>query len=206
MNRPRTIMWYILENPSDEIEQEDEVDDESQFSMNPVENVKLIKFQTPVSNQFPIFNKLVPFSFWTGLTDFELTIEIAQQISQVEGVEIFDHVSRYRFNVAIAPSFNEEEVMNNIEMVVGANLENTDDHSPMTTSPPSEDYTDADRVEVEKFIKFLNQSFPWWTLYIDEDAAYVFSSSKPGAPFVKDINKFLNEAVQINGGQIIENS
>ena len=64
------------------------------------------------------YNEKMPsgkiFNFWIGHTNFDITHSIKEKIEQVDGIEILDVFTRYRFRIAIAKSFRDREVMNNI--------------------------------------------------------------------------------------------
>lgn len=58
------------------------------------------------------------FKFWIGHTNFNITPNIANIIEQVEGIEILDVFTRYRFRIAIGKAFKDRDVMNNIQEAV----------------------------------------------------------------------------------------
>ena len=58
------------------------------------------------------------FNFWTGHTSFSITAPIASNIEKIEGIEVLDILTRYRFRVGIAKLFMDREVMNAIQEVV----------------------------------------------------------------------------------------
>ena len=54
------------------------------------------------------------FNFWIGHTNFDITHNVKETIEAVDGIEILDVFTRYRFRIAIGKSFTDREVMNNI--------------------------------------------------------------------------------------------
>lgn len=58
------------------------------------------------------------FKFWIGHTNFNITSNIASIIEKVDGVEIFDVFTRYRFRIAIGKAFKDRNVMQNIQKAV----------------------------------------------------------------------------------------
>lgn len=58
------------------------------------------------------------FKFWIGHTNFNISQKIASVIEEVEGVEILDIFTRYRFRVAIGQAFKDREVMQNIQEAI----------------------------------------------------------------------------------------
>ena len=58
------------------------------------------------------------FNFWTGHTSFSITAPIATRIEKIEGIEVLDILTRYRFRVGIAKLFRDREVMSAIQEVI----------------------------------------------------------------------------------------
>lgn len=58
------------------------------------------------------------FKFWIGHTNFNITQNIAGIIEKVDGVEILDVFTRYRFRIAIGKAFKDRNVMQNIQRAV----------------------------------------------------------------------------------------
>lgn len=54
------------------------------------------------------------FNFWLGHTNFNISDKVKYTIENIEGVEILDVFTRYRFRIAIGKCFNDSDVMNNI--------------------------------------------------------------------------------------------
>ncbi len=67
-------------------------------------------------NNTPPIGKI--FNFWTGHTSFSISSQIASQMELVEGVEVLDIYTRYRFRVGIGKLFKDREVMNAIQQVI----------------------------------------------------------------------------------------
>ena len=55
------------------------------------------------------------FKFWIGHTNFNISEKIHNLIENVEGVEILDIFTRYRFRIAIGQAFKDREVMQDIQ-------------------------------------------------------------------------------------------
>jgi hypothetical protein len=58
------------------------------------------------------------FKFWIGHTNFNITQNVASIIEKVDGVEILDIFTRYRFRIAIGKAFKDRNVMQNIQQAV----------------------------------------------------------------------------------------
>lgn len=54
------------------------------------------------------------FNFWTGHTNFNLSLPVVSIIESTEGVETLDVFTRYRFRIAIGQLFEPAMVMSNI--------------------------------------------------------------------------------------------
>jgi hypothetical protein len=63
------------------------------------------------------------FNFWTGHTNFDITLKVAALIEQVSGVETLDIFTRYRFRIAIGKAFKDATVMQEINEKVYEYLE-----------------------------------------------------------------------------------
>lgn len=55
------------------------------------------------------------FKFWIGHTNFNISEKINNLIENVNGVEILDIFTRYRFRIAIGQAFKDREVMQAIQ-------------------------------------------------------------------------------------------
>ena len=54
------------------------------------------------------------FKFWVGHANFDITHDIVFIIEQTEGVETLDVYTRYRFRISVGKSFNDRDIMSNI--------------------------------------------------------------------------------------------
>jgi len=68
------------------------------------------------------------FNFWTGHTNFNLTNKIIDTIEQIHGVETLDIFTRYRFRIAVGKCFDDSQVMNSINKIIYALLENINEY------------------------------------------------------------------------------
>jgi len=55
------------------------------------------------------------FNFWIGHTNFNLSKPVIDLIEKIDGIEIMDIFTRYRFRVGIGKCFKDNEVMDNIK-------------------------------------------------------------------------------------------
>jgi len=55
------------------------------------------------------------FKFWIGHTNFNITNDISSLIEKIDGVEILDIFTRYRFRIAIGKAFKDRDVMQKIQ-------------------------------------------------------------------------------------------
>ena len=70
-------------------------------------------------NPMEAINKM--FNFWTGHTNFSITPDVAVKIEKIEGIEVLDILTRYRFRIGIAKLFRDRNVMNKIQDIVCEN-------------------------------------------------------------------------------------
>jgi len=64
------------------------------------------------------------FNFWTGHANFPVTLDIANIIDNIDGVETLNIFTKYRFRIAIGKAFIDSDIMRNINKSVYAYLEN----------------------------------------------------------------------------------
>lgn len=64
------------------------------------------------------------FNFWIGHTNFNISQKVKQNIELIDGVEILDIFTRYRFRIAIGKCFTDSEVMLNINQRIYQLYEN----------------------------------------------------------------------------------
>ena len=70
-------------------------------------------------NPMEAINKM--FNFCTGHTNFSITPDVAVKIEKIEGIEVLDILTRYRFRIGIAKLFRDRNVMNKIQDIVCEN-------------------------------------------------------------------------------------
>ena len=115
-----TDEWFPKESKEPEEAPEDKsFDDEEELVFEqPMQllmtNMGMIPFGG--MNNTPPIGKI--FNFWTGHTSFSISSQIASQMELVEGVEVLDIYTRYRFRVGIGKLFKDREVMNAIQQVI----------------------------------------------------------------------------------------
>ena len=73
------------------------------------------------------------FDCWIGHTNFNITNSIQNKLNEVEGIEVLNIISRYRFFVGIGKMFNFSEVRKDIESTItskGEEIGNEIEKSP----------------------------------------------------------------------------
>lgn len=55
------------------------------------------------------------FNFWIGHTNFNLSKPVIDLIEKIDGIEILDIFTRYRFRIGIGKCFKDNEVMDDIK-------------------------------------------------------------------------------------------
>ena len=142
-NKTKIILWQKwidpYEPPTDEGKvltdlSEDELDDSAHWDSyaegldeNVDENKNPVLFHsstkaimTPMG-MIPMYEKTACtkiFKFWIGHTNFNITPDVASTIEKIEGVEILDIFTRYRFRIAIGKAFKDRNVMQTIQEAI----------------------------------------------------------------------------------------
>ena len=55
------------------------------------------------------------FKFWIGHTNFDITPKVSDIIEKIEGVEVLNIYTRYRFRIGIGHCFKDRNVMSFIQ-------------------------------------------------------------------------------------------
>ena len=128
----KTIVWEKWKDPYEEkddwfpkvedkkqIEEEDEEFSEEEITFEQIPQILMANVGAMPMHRPPSIGKI--FNFWTGHTSFSISGPIAARIECVEGVEILDIYTRYRFRVGIGKLFKDREVMNAIQQAMYTN-------------------------------------------------------------------------------------
>lgn len=113
------VEWPDYDNEA--TEEYDNEDEESQVTK--IKKHTMYAVSSPMGlipfNEYSYPSKI--FNFWIGHTNFNITEPVALLIERVEGVEILDIFTRYRFRIAIAKAFKDRDVMNSINHTIKLN-------------------------------------------------------------------------------------
>jgi hypothetical protein len=118
---PEKDEWFPDgEKKKDELEPFDESYEEELVEVSPahlfMSNMGIIP-HNPVES----INKM--FNFWTGHTNFSITTGMAHRMEKIEGVEVLDILTRYRFRIGVGKLFKDGNVMNQVQDTVRMNEE-----------------------------------------------------------------------------------
>ena len=97
---------------------EEEFDDESDTRDRsiPKPNRQIRAIASPMGiipyNEYSAPSKI--FNFWVAHTNFNVSETIVDLTENIDGVEILDVFTRYRFRIGIGKCFNDSDVMKNI--------------------------------------------------------------------------------------------
>lgn len=175
--REKNIVWepFYIWPEDDFVHPEEDVKD-SYEEDNPHQNImdsmmRLGNVQmTPIgpvevsTENHPLRN----IEFFTGITNFNITISDLNKINAADGVEFLQSLSRYRFVIGVGQLFSVDEVLNNIEACLGIISQN--EQLELERNP-----------EIVKIKEFLNQKYGegnW--------AAYVYPNGEYEAKLVED--------------------
>ena len=123
----RTIVWEKWKDPYDEKDEwfpkndnekikEEEFSEEEEITFEQIPQIFMANMGMVPADRPPSIGKI--FNFWTGHTSFSISAPIAAKIEDIEGVEILDIYTRYRFRVGIGKLFKDRDVMNNIQRAI----------------------------------------------------------------------------------------
>lgn len=119
------IASMILEEFSPEIqEQEEDYEEESRFPQE--------SFIVP-KNFYETISLMSRFDCWIGHTNFNITTSIKDKLNEVDGIEVLNVISRYRFFVGIGKMFKFTDVRKDIEDSIlskGETIESRIEESP----------------------------------------------------------------------------
>lgn len=130
----KNMTWVRCEWFREEEDEENEEDD-GEYSDSYDENKhqavpKMVGFGpsiivTPFGpvNEDDIMNPVFDTEFFLGHTNFNLSKDILEGITKVDGVEFLKVMSRYRFIVGIGVMFNSKEVLDGVEKSIGIETE-----------------------------------------------------------------------------------
>lgn len=89
---------------------------ENENTYNNIINKEIRVIQSPMGlipyNEHTAPGKI--FNFWIGHTNFDITKSIINILEKIDGIEILDIFTRYRFRIAIGKCFNDSDVMKDI--------------------------------------------------------------------------------------------
>lgn len=195
----RIINWKKYVDRSQQ--EEDEADDGGIVTESPI--AELIR--KTQSKQFPLFDPELPFELWTAITDFPVDDQVRYTVRDLPGVEIYNDISKYRFQVAIPPTFFASEVLVNIEKALGANQ--YDEIEPETP----EWVEDADEYERLKKVvadsaKELNSSFKHWIVFFDNDTKVHILGGEAQTEFLAHLKRTVEGRIDTKGGYFFESS
>lgn len=98
----------------------EDLDEDTQFIEDHPINKTVKVIASPLGlipyNEYTASSKI--FNFWIGHTNFNISQKIKSIIEEIDGVEILDIFTRYRFRIAIGKCFDDAEVMNNINTII----------------------------------------------------------------------------------------
>lgn len=143
MSYPYTIIWEKWKDPLGYDDQDtssdtnyDDINDEHDPLLDqskldhPNKKIRCHMITTPFGiipfNENTASSEI--FNFWTGHSNFAITVGVANIIDNTEGVETLNIFTKYRFRIAVAKAFNDSDVMREINKNVYEFLENEYDN------------------------------------------------------------------------------
>jgi hypothetical protein len=128
MNNEPVIIWEKWKDPfgGDEDVDEDPTkywDEENEEDLEDIKRSKVIVTPMGLIPYSENTNASKIFKFWVGHTNFTISQRIASMLEEIDGIETLDIYTRYRFRIGIGKTFNDREVMSNINKVLYSYIE-----------------------------------------------------------------------------------
>ena len=142
---------------------------------------KLVSTPTGIYQLHDKMNIMNQFDCWLGYTNFDITRTVKATLERIEGVELLEIMSRYRFFIGVGKLFNFTEVRRDIE-------------SELCDNNISDETLEA--VEVLK--ENLSQD-KYWTILVSNSGEIKYASTND-----ENDEKYLRKALDLE--QIKENS
>tara|TARA_R100001377_G_C3194677_1_gene112168 strand:+ start:1090 stop:1686 length:597 start_codon:yes stop_codon:yes gene_type:complete len=129
------------------------------------------------------------FECWMGYTNFDITHSIKDKIEKVEGVELLNITSRYRFFLGVGKFFDFSDVRLNVEKEICDRFE-IDDTTEETVS------IIKDSISMDKL----------WAIFVSEDGEILYTSTNDidDEDYLTTLGLY-EEEKDSNGGLIFQN-
>ena len=134
-------------------------------------------------------NVMNQFDCWMGHTNFDITKSVQSKVEKIEGVELLNVMSRYRFFIGLGKLFNFSDVRKSIEEALCDPFE-----------------MDEDVTETVKMIRDIVSEDKFWTIFVSREGDILYSSTNK-----EDDKDYLNSLKSYNiqknkfGGLILNN-
>ena len=134
-------------------------------------------------------NIMTQFDCWRGYTNFDITTSVQDALESVDGVELLEVMSRYRFFLGVGKLFNFSDVRRDVEEQLCDNFE-----------------LDSDTEETVEMIKESLSSDRFWTIFVSGNGEILYASTNE----IDDKNylnqiKTYNKQRNLHGGLFFEN-
>lgn len=103
------IANMLFDDIASEIEEEEEFDEQQTQSQETLFVPK---------NFYETISLMSRFDCWIGHTNFNITNSVKNKLNEVDGIEVLNIFSRYRFFIGIGKMFNFSDVRKDIEKII----------------------------------------------------------------------------------------
>jgi hypothetical protein len=200
VKKTRKIKWSKWEGATSE---------KPNFDFTPEKDVKFLdnderESESDVSTESPLLIltplgmiPCKPFSnIWIGETNFNIGEMGASIINDIQGVDMFDVFSRYKFRIAVGGCFKFEDVKKSIEIALGVLTKfNKNNESNMNLG---EDLNG----QIQHLIETKLSKVPYWSLYILPNGEIDLSASQEDNSEFNDRVEIYRESRKKVGGAI----
>lgn len=192
----KTIKWYRYNHPIEE------------NNTNSFSNIQTLQFKPPQQNRNNlVFDPNCPFIFYTAITDAPVDIATKELVLSVDGVEVLNIVSKYRFVIAIAPTFEESIVLKHIEQKLLHKTETKKVNNVTDLTPEEISLIDEFSAQIKANRHNLNESDMWCAGYAKNPLEFFFFTCKTNHTQIKsNFNRFLNTQQELYNLNIVDQS
>jgi len=105
------------------------------------------------------------FDCWMGYTNFDITESVKETIENIEGVELLNIMTRYRFFLGVGKLFDFPDVRREIEKSLRGD------------SSPDDDTADDDTEEVVEMIRDNISTDRYWAIFVCKSGEILYTST-----------------------------
>lgn len=208
MTNQKIIAWEHIDfsptaEDEDEIveydEETDTYEDNNPISAFGKKLQSLPKIISTPNGLYRLDDPLNPFAhgqFWVGKTNFAMSVDMGETICEIDGVEIFKPLTRYRFLLGVADLFDFRDVRTEIDRLILNKAPNNALEDLIDMFPPEKFDEIVAAVETIK-------TAPNWYMCVLPNGEMVYGSADTPAELANDL-AVARELEKITGGFLLK--